>query len=113
MYIYQFQVYHVVFIIRGIVNSWVRPTAKTTKIGSPRIKSISQYLYYSKIVVMFNSLFIRDTPILDLLAMEFEPATFRSLLVPLPLPIIYARALILLHHKIHAFIPYMKVKTHF
>ena len=35
---------HVVFIIRGIVNSWTRLTTKTTKIGSPRIKSISQYL---------------------------------------------------------------------
>ena len=33
----------IVFIIRGILNSWARPSTKTTKIGSPRIKSISQY----------------------------------------------------------------------
>ena len=42
----------IVFIIRGILNSWARPSTKTTKIGSPRIKSISQYakfqLYMSK-----------------------------------------------------------------
>ena len=33
----------IVFIIRGILNSWARLSTKTTKIGSPRIKSISQY----------------------------------------------------------------------
>ena len=33
----------IVFIIRGILNSWARPSTKTTKIRSPRIKSISQY----------------------------------------------------------------------
>ena len=33
----------IVFIIRGILNSWARRSTKTTKIGSPQIKSISQY----------------------------------------------------------------------
>ena len=37
----------IIFIIRGILNSWARPSTKTTKIGSPRIKSISQYAKYS------------------------------------------------------------------
>ena len=34
----------IVFIIHGILNSRARPSTKTTKIGSPRIKSISQYI---------------------------------------------------------------------
>ena len=36
----------IVFIIRGILNLWARPSTKTTKIGSPRIKSILQYATY-------------------------------------------------------------------
>ena len=40
---------------------------------------------------LYNFLFIRDTPVLDSLAMEFEPATFRSLVL-LQLPNIYATA---------------------
>ena len=38
---------------------------------------------------LYNFLFIRDTPVLDSLAIAFEPSTFRSL-DPLPLPNIYA-----------------------
>ena len=33
----------IVFIIRGILKSRAKPTTKTKKIGSPQIKSISQY----------------------------------------------------------------------
>ena len=47
---------HVVFIIRGIVNSWTRPTTKTTKIGSPRTKSISQYVLGAYIHNVHNNL---------------------------------------------------------
>ena len=51
----------IVFIIRGILNSWARLSTKTTKIGSPRIKSISQYNYvifitYSTSILIFDSL---------------------------------------------------------
>ena len=45
----------IVFIIRGILNSRARPSTKTTEIGSPRIKSISQYFIYYCLFCLYHN----------------------------------------------------------